>query len=76
VIVWSGLVVLSALASGAGYALLAHAPEEVGASLDAFTAGAVLAMLADTMIPDAYRDGGRLAGLVTVVGFAAAFLIG
>ena len=43
--------------------------------LDAFAAGAILAMLADTMIPDAYRSAGRLAGLFTVVGFAAAFLL-
>jgi zinc transporter, ZIP family len=42
--------------------------------IQAFAAGAVLTMLADTMIPEA-RDAGPLAGLVTTLGFAVAFLL-
>lgn len=73
--IWLGLVALAGVAAIVGYAALARADESVAAALDAFTAGAVLAMLADTMIPDAYRDVGRIAGFATVVGFAMAFLI-
>jgi ZIP family zinc transporter len=42
----------------------------------AFAAGAILTMLADTMMPEAYHHGGRLTGVVTTLGFAVAFLIG
>jgi zinc transporter, ZIP family len=40
-----------------------------------FAAGAILTMLADTMMPDAFEDGGPLTGLVTVAGFALAFAV-
>lgn len=41
----------------------------------AFAGGAVLTMLANTMMPEALRYGGRLAGLMTTLGFALAFAI-
>jgi zinc transporter, ZIP family len=41
----------------------------------AFAGGAILTMLADKMMPEAYEHGGRLVGVVTTVGFAVAFLI-
>ena len=41
----------------------------------AFAAGAILTMLADTMMPEAYEHGGKLVGVVTTLGFAIAFLI-
>ena len=41
------------------------------AFIQAFAGGAILTMLANTMFPDAYRNGGREVGLVTVLGFIA-----
>ena len=41
----------------------------------AFAGGAVLTMLADTMMPEAFEHGGRLVGLFTTVGFAIAFAL-
>jgi len=38
--------------------------------VQAFAAGAILMMLANTMIPEAYEHGGKLAGESTVFGFA------
>jgi ZIP family zinc transporter len=75
-LVWGSLVAASSLAAGIGYAVLADASEVLGARLDAFTAGAILAMLTDTMIPDAYRDGGRIAGMFSVLGFGLSVLVG
>ena len=75
VLTWILLVGVSALAAALGYGALAQADERLGALLAAFTAGAVVAMLADTMIPEAYRDAGRIAGVATVLGFAVTFLI-
>jgi ZIP family zinc transporter len=43
--------------------------------IQAFAAGAILTMLSDTMIPEAFADGGDLTGLATVFGFALAFLL-
>jgi ZIP family zinc transporter len=73
---WVVVAVVSGVAAAVGYAVLG----EMGASelvpfIQAFAAGAILTMLADTMIPDAFNDGGDLAGLATVFGFALAFLL-
>lgn len=72
---WTGIALASAVAAGAGYALLGDAPAAVIAATEAFAAGAVLTMLADTMMPEAFRHGGRLAGLLTAFGFTLAFLL-
>jgi zinc transporter, ZIP family len=44
----------------------------VQATIDGFAAGALLVMLIDSMIPEAARRAGNVAGLVTVLGFAVA----
>ena len=41
----------------------------------AFAAGAILTMLADTMMPEAFANGGKLVGVVTTFGFAVAYAI-
>ena len=41
--------------------------------MKAFAGGAIIAMLADSMIPEAYENGGDFVGFVTTVGFATAF---
>ena len=41
----------------------------------AFAGGAILTMLADTMMPEAFEHGGKLVGLVTTLGFALAFAL-
>ena len=43
------------------------------AVVQAFAGGAILTMLADTMMPEAFEHGGRLVGLATTLGFAVAF---
>lgn len=63
------------LASLAGYVLLDTAsPRTVAIVLD-FAGGAILTMLANTMMPEALHYGGKLAGFLTTVGFALAFAI-
>jgi len=66
---------LSAAAAGAGYALMASAPPELSATIQAFSAGAVLTMLADTMMPEAFDEAGPEVGLVTVLGYAIGALL-
>jgi ZIP family zinc transporter len=43
--------------------------------VEAFAAGAVLASLADTLMPQAYEQGGKAVALATAVGFLLAFLL-
>jgi ZIP family zinc transporter len=38
-----------------------------------FAAGAILTMLADTMMPEAFEHGGKLVGVATTIGFGLAF---
>lgn len=47
-------------------------PELRRAFAQAFSAGAVLTMLADTIMPKAFEHGGKTVGLVTVLGFVVA----
>lgn len=72
---WVGVALISGLAAALGYALLGGMGESAVPLIQAFAAGAILTMLSDTMIPEAFADGGDLTGLATVFGFATAFLL-
>jgi ZIP family zinc transporter len=72
---WGGIVLLSGLAALAGYALFRDFPIEVIAATSAVAAGAILAMLVDTMIPEAVKVTRSATGMVAVIGFLLAFLI-
>lgn len=72
-LLWTGVALVTAVASFAGYALFDDAGPGTIAFVLAFAGGAILTMLAQTMMPEAYEHGGRLVGLATTVGFAVAF---
>jgi len=69
---WIAVAVVCALATLAGYAIADATGGDLRAAIDGFAAGALLVMLTDSMIPDAHGKAGRVAGLVTVLGFAVA----
>jgi ZIP family zinc transporter len=75
VLMWLAVVAISALAAAAGYLLLDPASGRTGALVQAFAAGALLAMLADTLLPEAYKVEGVLTGTLVVVGFAASLAL-
>jgi ZIP family zinc transporter len=72
---WSLVVAASTVAAVLGYGLLGGASEGTVAFIQTFAAGAILTMLADTMMPEAVEHAGRLVGLLTVLGFAVAFFL-
>lgn len=72
---WGGLVILSGLAALLGNVLLTGAPEWLIAGTEAVAAGGILAMLADTMMPEAFEQGGPFVALWTALGFLAAFFL-
>lgn len=73
--VWIGIAVASGIAALLGNVALAHSGPQWVAAIQAVAAGAILAMLADTMIPEAFETAHEYAGLITVLGFLAAFAL-
>jgi ZIP family zinc transporter len=74
-LMWVGITVVSAIASVAGYGLFQDSSPATVAFVLAFAAGAILTMLAQTMMPEAFKHGGKLVGVVTTLGFAVAYTI-
>ena len=72
---WVLVTLVSGLAALLGYVALDTASPRTLAFVLSFAAGAILTMLADTMMPEAYEDSGKLVGVVTTLGFALAFAI-
>ena len=72
---WAGVMAVSGLAALAGYALFDNASPSVVAFVLAFAGGAILTMLADTMMPEAFAHGGKLVGVMTTLGFATAYAV-
>lgn len=74
--VWGAIAVLSGLAGALGVLLLDGASPALVAVITAVAAGAILAMVADTMIPEAFEQTHLYVGLVATVGFALSFAVG
>ncbi|GAA3697115.1 ZIP family zinc transporter [Sphingomonas cynarae] len=73
--VWGGIAVISAIAAMIGNVALAGSSPDLIAGVTAIAAGAILAMLVDTMIPEATEATHDYSGLIAVVGFLAAFIL-
>ncbi len=74
-LLWVVVALVSGLSSLLGYAVFDGASPEVLAFVISFAGGAVLTMLADTMMPEAFEEGGRAVGLLTTLGFGLAFAL-
>ncbi len=73
--VWTSIAVISGGAALVGYTVFSRFSPEVIAATTAVAAGAILAMLSDTMIPEAFEEAHEFAGLITVLGFLVAFVL-
>jgi ZIP family zinc transporter len=71
---WAWLTVACAIAAGAGFLMAGELGNGV-VYAEAFAAGAVLVMLSDSMMPEAFQHGGRAVGLVTVFGYLVAAML-
>ena len=72
---WTLVAVVSGLAALLGFAVFDSASSGVVAFVLSFAGGAILTMLADTMMPEAFEHGGKLVGVVTTLGFGLAFAV-
>jgi len=76
IMMWVALMVMTAFGAALGNLFIADAPHNLQALLEGMAAGAMLAMIAQTMLPEAFEHGGWLTGLMTVIGFLAAVYMG
>jgi ZIP family zinc transporter len=73
--VWGAIALASGAAAWVGCAVFKDFSADVVAGTTAVAAGAILAMLADTMIPEAFENAHDASGLITVAGFLASFML-
>jgi ZIP family zinc transporter len=73
--VWGAIATASGVSSMLGYVALGGAAPEAVAVITAVAAGAILTMVADTMIPEAFERTRIWTGLITALGFLVAFAI-
>jgi ZIP family zinc transporter len=72
---WALVIIASTVAAALGFGLLGDAGDNTLALTETFAAGAVLTMLADTMVPEAVEHAGAEVGPLCVVGFICSFLL-
>lgn len=74
-LLWIIIAIVCSFASMAGYGLFSRASDHWLSFIQAFAGGAILIMLANSMIPESYERGGKPAGLFTILGFSASVLV-
>lgn len=74
-LLWGGITVLAVAASLVGAALMADASPEALAVVLSLAAGALLAMVSNAMIPEAFDDDRQFTGLIATLGFLVAFVL-
>lgn len=72
---WGGIALAAAISSLLGFTILADAPVELTGFITSLAAGAMLAMISDTMIPDAFRKAHNYTGLLATLGFLTSLVI-
>jgi ZIP family zinc transporter len=75
-ILWSIAVIVGTISTAIGFAVLSKASPFVISVAISFAAGAILVMLAESMIPEAFEEGGSKIGLAVMAGFTVAFVLG
>jgi ZIP family zinc transporter len=74
-LLWIGLVIVSAAAAALGFVIVQASPGVTGRIVQGLAAGAMLTMLADAMMPEAFEHGGKIVGLLTTLGFLMAAIL-
>jgi CRP-like cAMP-binding protein len=71
---WGLMIIAGVIAAILGNVFLQSASPMIISFVEAVAGGAILAMVASVMMPEAYEDGGSEVGLATIAGFLLAFL--
>ena len=75
-LLWAVVVAIGTVASAIGFSILANVNKDIVAIALSYASGAILVMLLESMIPEAFEEGGSKIGLATMAGFAVAFVLG
>ncbi|MFP4431545.1 MAG: hypothetical protein ACLFPV_09870, partial [Spirochaetaceae bacterium] len=73
-LMWTSLLVITGLGAMAGNVFFVGASPSLFTVVEGLAAGAMLTMIAETMLPEAYHKGGSITGLSTLCGFLTALL--
>jgi zinc transporter ZupT len=74
VLMWGSLVLFSGICAALGNLVCSSSSSEVTiAVVQGLGAGAILTMVAETMLPEAFEQGGSVVGISTLLGFLAAY---
>lgn len=69
---WTSLMIITGIGAALGAVFLNRAPDAVFASIEGIAAGAMLTMVAETMLPEAFHKGGGVVGISALAGFLTA----
>lgn len=69
---WTSLMIITGIGAFLGNIFFVGAPHFLFALIEGMAAGAMLTMIAETMLPEAYHKGGAITGFMTLLGFLAA----
>lgn len=69
---WTSLMLIAGAGAFLGNLLFAEAPPYLYALIEGVAAGAMLTMVAETMLPEAFHKGGTITGMSTLIGFLLA----
>ena len=75
IFLWLIIALICAVSTVAGFSLFSAASDHWLSFIQAFAGGAILMMLANSMMPEAFDHGGKLAGVFTVFGFAVSVVM-
>jgi zinc transporter, ZIP family len=73
--VWASIALATAISSMGGYVFFKDFSPQVNAAVTAMAAGAILSMLSDTMMPEAFNEEYDFAGFITAIGFLVSFVL-
>ncbi|ACB54528.1 unknown [Crocosphaera subtropica ATCC 51142] len=74
-IMWSSIMLITGILASVGTILFANVPENWVSLVGAMAAGAMLTVISETMLPEAYAKGGSIVGMSTVLGFLSIIVI-
>ncbi|MCZ8522168.1 MULTISPECIES: ZIP family metal transporter [Paenibacillus] len=74
-VLWAAVMIISSLCSLGGYAFMENASEAVLAFIAAFAGGGIIAMVASTMMPEAYEEGGPVIGFIASLGLLVSLVL-
>lgn len=72
---WIAIAFSTGIAAVLGYSVFGSFSPSIVAATTTVAAGAMLAMIADTMMPEAFAEAHDFAGLITVAGFLVSFAL-